>query len=129
MTYLSRGLFRPRLIFARINGPNFILTNYYNISSLSRKNTILAILYIYIYIYIYIYLASDPKWQGTNGTLEIGPMQGTCQRGYKLLGKNISICVTKITMKECMRGKKEMKEVYKQRKNERRVDKHTHTER
>ena len=32
-------------------------------------------------------------------------------------------------MKECMRGKKEMKEVYKQRKNERRVDKHTHTER
>ena len=53
---------------------------------------------------------------------------------YKLLKlliikKNINIYVTKITMKECMRGKKEMKEVYKQRKNERRVDKHTHTER
>ena len=32
-------------------------------------------------------------------------------------------------MKECMRGKKEMKQVYKQRKNERRVDKHTHTRR
>jgi hypothetical protein len=85
---------------------------------------------IQIYIYIYIYLASDPKWQGTNGTLEIGPMQGTCQRSYKLFKKNkFNIYVTKITMKECMRGKKEMKEVYKQRKNERRVDKHTHTER
>jgi hypothetical protein len=68
--------------------------------------------------------------QGTNGTLEIGPMQGTCQRSYKLFKKNkFNIYVTKITMKECMRGKKEMKEVYKQRKNERRVDKHTHTRR
>ena len=47
----------------------------------------------------------------------------------QIIKKNINIYVTKITMKECMRGKKEMKEVYKQRKNERRVDKHTHTER
>ena len=31
-------------------------------------------------------------------------------------------------MKEWMREKKEMKEVYKQRKNERRVDKQTHGE-
>ena len=44
----------------------------------------------------------------------------------QIIKKN-NINVTKITMKECMRGKKEMKEVYKQRKNERRVDKHTHT--
>ena len=43
--------------------------------------------------------------------------------------KKLTLYVTKITMKECMRGKKEMKEVYKRRKNERRVDKHTHTER
>ena len=47
----------------------------------------------------------------------------------QIIEKNINIYVTKITMKECMGGKKEMKEVYKQRKNERRVDKHTHTER
>jgi hypothetical protein len=68
--------------------------NYYNISSLSRKNTILAILYRYIYIYIY--LASDPKWQGTNGTLEIGPMQGTCQRSYKLLKKTLIYMLPKL---------------------------------
>jgi hypothetical protein len=43
----------------------------------------------------------------------------------QIITKNINIYVTKITMKECMRGKKEMKEVYKQRKNERRIDKHT----
>jgi hypothetical protein len=47
----------------------------------------------------------------------------------QIIKKNINIYVTKITKKECMRGKKEMKEVCKQRKNERCVDKHTHTQR